>query len=32
MLEKFNHSPNFKPHPDKSEKSFFDKVREMFSS
>jgi molecular chaperone DnaJ len=31
MLEKFNHSPNFKPHPDKSEKSFFDKVREMFS-
>jgi molecular chaperone DnaJ len=31
MLEKFNHSPNFKPQPDKSEKSFFDKVREMFS-
>jgi len=31
MLEKFNHSPNFKPHPDKSEKSFFEKVREMFS-
>ena len=31
MLEKMNSSPNFKPHPDKSEKSFFDKVREMFS-
>ncbi len=31
MLEKLSHSPNFKPHPDKSDKSFFDKVREMFS-
>lgn len=31
ILEKFNHSPNFKPQPDKTEKSFFDKVREMFS-
>ena len=31
MLEKLNHSPNFKPHPDKSEKSFLDKMREMFS-
>jgi len=31
MLEKLSHSPNFKPHPDKSEKSFLDKMREMFS-
>jgi chaperone protein DnaJ len=31
MLEKLSHSPNFTPQPDKSEKSFFDKVREMFS-
>jgi len=31
MLEKLSHSPNFKPQPDKSEKNFFDKVREMFS-
>ncbi|RYY25024.1 MAG: molecular chaperone DnaJ, partial [Chitinophagaceae bacterium] len=31
MLDKLNNSDNFKPHPDKSEKSFFDKVREMFS-
>jgi molecular chaperone DnaJ len=31
MLEKLSHSPNFKPHPDKNEKSFFDKMREMFS-
>lgn len=31
MLEKLNNSPNFKPQPDKSEKNFFDKVREMFS-
>jgi molecular chaperone DnaJ len=31
MLEKLTHSPNFKPHPDKNEKSFFDKMREMFS-
>ena len=30
-LEKMAHSPNFKPHPDKSEKSFLDKMREMFS-
>ncbi|HVT84390.1 MAG TPA: molecular chaperone DnaJ [Chitinophagaceae bacterium] len=30
-LEKLSHSPNFKPQPDKNEKSFFDKVREMFS-
>jgi len=31
MLEKLNHSPNFKPDPDKSDKSFFDKMREIFS-
>lgn len=31
MLDKMNASDNFKPHPDKSEKSFFDKVREMFT-
>lgn len=31
ILEKLSHSPNFKPHPDKSEKSFLDKMREMFS-
>ena len=31
MLEKLNDSPNFKPQPGKSEKSFFDKVKEVFS-
>lgn len=31
MMEKLNSSPNFTPQPDKSDKSFFDKVREMFS-
>jgi molecular chaperone DnaJ len=31
MLEKMNQSNNFKPQPEKSEKSFFDKMREMFS-
>jgi molecular chaperone DnaJ len=31
MLEKLSHSPNFKPHPDKNDKGFFDKIREMFS-
>lgn len=31
MLERMAESPNFQPKPDKSEKSFFDKVREMFS-
>jgi molecular chaperone DnaJ len=30
-LEKLGHSPNFKPHPDKNEKGFFDKIKEMFS-
>src|SRR5689334_8016458 len=31
MLEKLSHSNNFKPNPEKNEKGFFDKVREMFS-
>ncbi len=31
MLEKMQVSQNFQPKPDKSDKSFFDKVREMFS-
>jgi len=31
MLEKLGDSPNFQPKPDKNERSFFDKVREMFS-
>jgi molecular chaperone DnaJ len=31
MLEKMNESPNFQPKPDKNERNFFDKVREMFS-
>ena len=31
MLEKLSSSPNFQPKPDKNERSFFDKVREMFS-
>jgi len=31
MLEKMQLSENFRPKPEKNEKSFFDKVREMFS-
>jgi molecular chaperone DnaJ len=31
ILEKLNASANFQPKPDKNERSFFDKVREMFS-
>jgi molecular chaperone DnaJ len=31
MLEKLGYSQNFKPTPDKNEKGFFDKIREMFS-
>jgi molecular chaperone DnaJ len=31
MLDKLSHSHNFKPNPDKNQKSFFDKMREMFS-
>jgi len=30
MLEKMQHAPNFQPNPEKSEKSFFEKVKEMF--
>lgn len=30
-LEKLQQSPNFQPQPDKTDKNFFDKVREMFS-
>jgi molecular chaperone DnaJ len=30
MMEKLQDSPNFKPQPAKGEKSFFDKVKEMF--
>jgi molecular chaperone DnaJ len=31
MLERLNNSNNFKPHPDKSDKSFFEKIKEAFS-
>ena len=31
MLTKMNDSKNFEPNPEKNDKSFFDKVREMFS-
>ena len=31
ILEKLNNSTNFQPNPDKNEKSFFDKMREMFT-
>jgi molecular chaperone DnaJ len=31
MLEKMSGSQNFQPHPDKNDKSFFDKMREMFT-
>ena len=31
ILEKMQASPNFEPKPEKNEKSFFDKVREMFN-
>jgi molecular chaperone DnaJ len=31
MLEKLADAPNFQPKPDKSERGFFDKVKEMFS-
>jgi molecular chaperone DnaJ len=30
-LEKLSHSANFKPHPEKGGKNFFDKIKEMFS-
>lgn len=31
MLERLGKSPNFKPQPGKSEKSFFDRVKEVFT-
>ncbi|HEY6082368.1 MAG TPA: molecular chaperone DnaJ [Chitinophagaceae bacterium] len=31
MLEKMQESPNFEPHPEKSDKSFFDRVRDIFN-
>lgn len=31
MMEHMNKSPNFQPNPEKTDKSFFDKVREMFT-
>ena len=31
MLEKMGHSSNFSPNPEKSQKNFFDKMREMFT-
>ncbi len=31
ILEQLTNSPNFKPAPEKSQKTFFDKMREMFS-
>lgn len=31
MLEKLNNSPNFKPQPSKSDKGFFERVKEAFS-
>jgi molecular chaperone DnaJ len=30
LLEKLQHSPNFKPQPGKNEKSFFDRMKEYF--
>ena len=31
VLEKLSRSDNFKPNPEKGQKNFFDKMREMFS-
>ncbi|MBD0276695.1 MAG: molecular chaperone DnaJ [Bacteroidota bacterium] len=31
MLEKLMHSPNFHPNPEKNQKGFFERMREMFS-
>jgi len=31
LVEKLGQSNNFKPHPDKNEKGFFDRIKEMFS-
>ncbi len=31
MMEKMQHSENFRPKPDKSEKGFFDRIRDIFN-
>lgn len=31
MLEKMSESNNFKPQPDKNDKSFFEKIKEAFN-
>ncbi len=31
IMEKLGHSPNLKPQPDKNDKGFFDKIKDMFS-
>ena len=31
LLDKLSSSQNFKPHPDKNEKNFFDRIKEIFS-
>jgi len=31
MLEKLQSSPNFQPHPEKGEKGFFERIKDMFS-
>lgn len=31
MMEKLSHAPNFQPNPGKGDKSFFEKMKEMFS-
>ncbi|MFM2137753.1 MAG: molecular chaperone DnaJ, partial [Bacteroidota bacterium] len=31
LLEKLQQSANFKPHPEKGSKNFFDRIKEMFS-
>jgi molecular chaperone DnaJ len=31
MMEKLQHMPNFQPQPDKSDRSFFDRMRDYFS-
>jgi hypothetical protein len=30
MIEQMDHSENFKPNPDKSDKSFFEKMKAFF--
>ncbi|MCS6990568.1 MAG: molecular chaperone DnaJ [Chitinophagales bacterium] len=31
LLERLRHSPNFKPHPQKNDKTFFEKIRDLFA-